>query len=405
MPRQTRKPTRRPRPNPFIIGHHAEGEHFADREAEIDRIAAAFADPSGRLLIYGDRRLGKSSAVHRAAAAARERGCPVAIVDLATATSASAAAQRVLGAVHREIGERWRDLLTRAVARLRGTVTVTPSIDTQGNMSMAFSVTPGVADEARLFTDVLDAIEQELAARDLTLGLALDEFQRLQALAGVEIDWPLKELLERHRRIGYVLAGSERSVIEQMIGNKKTGLWKLVDVLDMQPIDPGILAGWLAKRAAATGLDLDAPAAEAIVRIAWPRTRDIVQLARAVWDLTHGRGRASKADVAEAMELLVKEQASLHARQWGSLDDVARRILLVVAVDPRAPITAADTLERFRLGPKSTVHRVVSDLISEEVLVDQGPEGLSYDDPFFRRWVQLNALEDIGRSAPPLLPE
>jgi hypothetical protein len=43
--------------------------------------------------------------------------------------------------------------------------------------------------------------------------------------------------------------------------------------------------------------------------------------------------------------------------------------------------------------------------VTEEVLVDQGPGGLAFDDPFFRRWVQLNVLEDIGRNAPPLLAE
>jgi hypothetical protein len=190
-----------------------------------------------------------------------------------------------------------------------------------------------------------------------------------------------------------------------MIGNKKTGLWKLVDVLDMKPIEPDILSRWLVKRATATGLELGPAAAAAVVELGWPRTRDIVQLARAVWDLTHDRGKASTADVVEAMELLVKEQASLHARQWGVLDDVARRILLVVAVEPQTPITAADTLERFRLGPKSTVHRTLNELVTGEVLVDQGPGGLAYDDPFFRRWVQLNVLEDIGRNAPPLLAE
>jgi hypothetical protein len=398
-------PRRRAPTNPFIIGHPAEGEHFANREMEVERIAKAFADPSSRLMVYGDRRLGKSSAVHRGAAMAREDGQAVAIVDLATATSATAAAQRVLAAVHREIGERWRDMLTRIVARLKGTVSITPSVDAQGNMSVSFAATPSLTDETHLFTDVLDAIEQELAARKLTLGLALDEFQRLQTLGGVEIDWPLKELLERHRRIAYVLAGSERTIIEQMIGNKKTGLWKLVDVLDMKPIEPQVLSRWLTKRAAATGLDLDAEAAGAIIQLAWPRTRDIVQLARAVWDLTHDRRTASRASVAEAMELLVREQSSLHARQWATLDEVARRILLVVAVEPRTPITAADTLERFRLGPKSTVHRVLNELVSGEVLVEQGSDGLAYDDPFFRRWVQVSVLEDIGRSAPALLSE
>jgi len=43
-------------------------------------------------------------------------------------------------------------------------------------------------------------------------------------------------------------------------------------------------------------------------------------------------------------------------------------------------------------------------LVEEEHLnrLDEG--GYAFDDPFFRRWVQLNALPDIGLQPPPLAP-
>ena len=392
-------------PNPFIIGHHAEGEAFCNRESEVERLAAAFADPSSRVVAYGERRLGKSSILQLAAHQAREQGHAVAVVDLASATSAAAAAQRVLSAVHREIGERWRDLALRLASRLRpGVISISSSTDERGQPTVSFSVTPAALgdSDSRLFTEVLDAIDAELAARRLVLGLGLDEFQRLRHWCGDDVDWLLKEMFERHRRIAYVLAGSERSIVDQMLEHKKAGLWKVVDIVHIGPIEPAVMARWIVDRARVTGVRLDIVTAAAVVRIAGSRTRDIVQLARALWDMTRDAGVATKEHASDAMEMLVREQSALHQRQWSHHSDVARRILLVLAAEPGARLTATDTLARFQLGAKSTVHRTLGELVDQEVLVADTDQGHRFDDPFFRRWVEVNVLEDLGRIAPPL---
>jgi len=390
--------------NPFIIGHLAEGEGFADRDKEVARICAALRDPSSRVLVYGDRRMGKSSTVRVAAEEVRAAGLPVAVVDLGNATSAEAAAQRVLAAVEKEVGRRWSDLLLNAVGKLKGTVTVTPSVAPDGTLSLAFTVTPAPEPSGKVkqFIEVLDAIESELDVRDLEIGLGLDEFQRLRKWCGEDFDWPLKEMFERHRRIGYVLAGSERSLIEQMLENKKAGFWKVVDILPMGPLPESELADWLAERSKATGLGLSPDAAVAVIRIAGPRTRDVVQLARAVWDRTRSKGSAGTDDVVETMDLLVVEQAALHQKLWLRLHDVARKVLLLLATDAKAEVTGAGTLSKHNLGPKTTVHRVLKDLVEGEVLVESVEGGHLFDDPFFRRWVQLNVLQDVGLEAPPL---
>jgi len=391
--------------NPFIIGHLAEGEGFADREKEVARICTALRDQASRVLVYGDRRVGKSSALRVAAEQVRAGGVPVAVVDLANATSAEAAAQRVLAAVQKEVGRRWSDLLLKAVGKLKGTVTVAPSVAPDGTLSLAFSVTPATEPSGKVkqFIEVLDAIESELDGRGVELGLGLDEFQRLRQWCGEEIDWPLKAMFERHRRIGYVLAGSEKSLIEQMLENKKAGLWKVVDILPMGPMPDRELADWLLERSNATGLELSPDAAIAVIRIAGPRTRDVVQLARAVWDRTRSIGSAGPEDVVETMDLLVVEQAALHQKLWLRLHDVALKVLLLLATDPKAEVTGAGTLSKHNLGPKTTVHRVLKDLVEGEVLVEGVEGGFLFDDPFFRRWVQLNVLQDVGREAPPLL--
>ena len=164
--------------NPFIIAQPAEREAYCDRTRETDRVVGTLRDPRGRLLLYGDRRLGKSTTIQVAASQVRAEGVPVVVVDLASASTAPAAAQRILTAVHREIGTRWRDVAARLLARMRpGTVSLTTSADAAGQPSVGFQVSPMVeARDALVVTDVLDAIEAELDARGLTIGLALDEF-------------------------------------------------------------------------------------------------------------------------------------------------------------------------------------------------------------------------------------
>ena len=57
-----------PAGNPFRIGEHVSGYHFADREEETARIRAAMLSASS-LLVYGPRRMGKSSTIANAAEA------------------------------------------------------------------------------------------------------------------------------------------------------------------------------------------------------------------------------------------------------------------------------------------------------------------------------------------------
>lgn len=389
--------------NPFVIGHHAEGAAFADRVDEVARLTASMRDPSTRLVLYGDRRLGKSSAILVAAEAARAAGTPVAIVDLGKASSATAAGQRVLSAVHREIGVPIDELLSQAAARLRGAVSVNVTAEPGGTTSFGLRLEPGAPAEAqaRLVTDVLDVVEERCAKRGQRIAIVLDEFQRLLLWGTAtpdDVEWALKATFETHRHIAYVMAGSSRSLVSEMISQKRRALWGVVEAVEMRPIDAPLLVGWIRERASATGVAIDAVAAAAIVRLAGPRTRDVVQLARATWFRARSQASATREDAIAAFESVVDEQAALHLRLWESRTVTERKVLIALAAG--AVPLAAESLATFDLGPKSTAQSALRALVSDEILA----EGYGYDDPYFRRWVERNALEDVGRRAPELIP-
>lgn len=95
--------------NPFRIGEHVSGYHFADREAEVARVREAMLSASS-LLVYGPRRMGKSSTIQNAAAAARRsRPKPIVVTaDVATATNLFDVSARLLRSLYLET--RWLKL-------------------------------------------------------------------------------------------------------------------------------------------------------------------------------------------------------------------------------------------------------------------------------------------------------
>ena len=68
---------------------------LADRRVEVARLELALTDIDRRLVYYGDRRMGKSSAVEEAAVRARKQGHTVAVADLNVATGSDDATRRV----------------------------------------------------------------------------------------------------------------------------------------------------------------------------------------------------------------------------------------------------------------------------------------------------------------------
>ena len=390
--------------NPFEIGLIARGNHFADREEEVARIARVFQSPGSRLVVYGDRRLGKSSAMDRAAQVARKAKQKVVVATLATATDPADAAQQIVRGVREQIGRNWRATLDGVAGRLQASMELTPPSATgePPSVRLEFGLREQGPERRNLLWEALGAVNAQMEAEGRTLGIAIDEFQRIHEWGGEDAEWALKAALETHRNLAYVLAGSKRHLIEGMITSKSRALWKQVDVLPFEPIHPQVLAEWIHDHARRGGVSLSLAACDRIVELAGPRTRDVVQLARVTWDAASRAGSGEEELVEAALETLVQEQGALFSALWRGLQATDQRILRAVAAEPDVALQSADALQRYRLGPKSTVSSALARMVESEVLGRDDAGRYSFDDPFFRRWVQRVALTDLGLPTPPL---
>jgi len=226
------------RDNPFRISGTVSGAYFTDRADEVGRIAAALGEPQAKLLVFGPRRMGKSSAIEAAVRRQRRKRQPVVVADLSTATALADVTSRILQAAARQLPGHWKDVVGELVKRLRIRVTVTPDPATgHPTLLLDVSLRRAALEVQRLtLAEALDAIDRLAADKRSTIGVVLDEFQEIHRFGGEEAEWHLRGVIQGHRHVAYVMAGSKTSLIEAMVETNRA-FYKLFELLPFAPMD------------------------------------------------------------------------------------------------------------------------------------------------------------------------
>jgi len=386
--------------NPFRIDGVVTPPHFTNRAAEVNRIRDALRSPPAKLLIYGSRRVGKTSTILVASHAAERDGVHVVRADLSTASSMADVTNRLLTAAVRSVGRAWKDLATVFVERLRISVGLRPDPMTGLAIPTLDASFRGSSLDVQRETlgstlDTLDTLAKERGAR---LGIILDEFQEIHRLDGEGAEWHLRGVIERHSHVSYVLAGSRTALIQRMVSDPGRAFFKLLDVIHVGPMEDDHFARWIDERMASTGKPAQGLGARCL-EVAGPRTRDVVQLARSSWR-AWSTDRPLESLVEESFRDIVSDEDVIARTLWGGLTQHQQEVLRAVA-GAQAGLTSRETLKRFALPASGTVSNTAGTLVADDLLVRaESAPGYDFESPFFRGWVVSRTLPDVGVERP-----
>ena len=390
--------------NPFRIHGVVSEQFFTDRASEIDRILKTFREPGAKLLVYGPRRMGKTSALVTAIARHEAEGGVAFLADMSTASTIVDIANRILEAAGRSLGRKWKDSISDFVERLGLTLTLTADPATgviRPSLDVRLRSAP-LEEQRTSLSKTLDSIDGLAKARKTPFGIVLDEFQEIRRFGGDTAEWHLRGVIQHHQNVSYVLAGSQAHLIERML-DKGRAFYGLADQLLVGAIDPAHLAAWIDDRMTQGGVKA-AGVGAAIIARAGPRTRDIVQVARRCFDNCRTTGRAGEAAVAQAYEDVVAEQEALFQSAWNGLTGQQQNILRAVAADLDGLTTKA-SLRQFALTSSGAASNSARAMVDAGFLVRASSRtGYSFETPFFGYWVRRATMADLG-AALPLDPE
>lgn len=222
---------------------------FHDRRAELERLVAIVASlrqgSPEWLAILGSRKVGKTSLLLELARRAADASIAFVVIDVLESTPLSldlfrryalAVADSVLGgalgvslaALSRD-PDRYDEALRRS--------DVVAGLPSELRVALGTLATPvGDADGVRRML----AIPEQLAvATDRRILLAVDEFQELAVLSsgrhGFDVYPLLRSVWQRHERVAYVVSGSSRTMLAELVTSRRSPFFQHFAVMDLSP--------------------------------------------------------------------------------------------------------------------------------------------------------------------------
>jgi uncharacterized protein len=372
--------------NPFVYGEIVPRSAFVDRETELERLIADLGDCQ-KVFLISPRRYGKSSLVRQALLAlARDR---VVTLEVTVSSFSSYVAflegyTRALAALDTRTGRArsWlRDMFSGAKPELR--------MDAEGpGLSVAFPSVRTARDAARLAEEVF-VLPSKIGARlKRRIVIAFDEFQAIASFNGGSVEQALRAAAQQQRQVGYVFAGSEPSLMEQMIGPRRP-FYKAGPVMRLGKIRADVFAKFVENGFRASGLSHEEGFGAAIVDLAANLPYDVQRLAHETWDdLSRGRRKTARMeDLHATLHRLLAEHETFFEAVWQRLTLAQRGVLRAVVVEQGVEILSADTRSRHRLGVASSVQAALAALQKHDVVAREDDGRYVVIDSLMREWV------------------
>jgi hypothetical protein len=378
--------------NPFVYGEVVPAAAFVNRVTELDRLIADLA-ASQKIFLISPRRYGKSSLISRALVSMRKRGALTVEVTVSSFSSyvgfLEGYARALVSAETRwDRARTWlRDAVRSARAEIR--YAPDPSLTTPGTGSLSVSF-PGVRsdrDVSKLAQEVFSLPAQLASERRKKIVVALDEFQAIAGFNGGSVEHALRAAVQHQRDVGYVFAGSEPSLMEQMLTPKRP-FYKAGPVLRLEKIPAEEFASFIEAKFNESGIRAEPGLGAAVVDLAGNLPYDVQRLAHETWDEVRSttRRRATLDDLHQALHRLLFEQQTMFEALWQRLTLGQRAVVRAVVIEEGMGLLSADVRARHRLGGPSSVQTALAALQRDDII---GREGDQYAviDSLLREWI------------------
>ncbi len=374
--------------NPFVYGEVVPASAFVDRHAELKRLSADLL-AGQKVFLISPRRYGKSSLIRRALAGVERAGGLTVEVTVSSYSSYLAFlegyARAVLAAENR---------VSRAMAWLRDAIGATrPEVrleadpDGTSAVAVAFPAVRSARDVARLAPEVF-ALPARLAdARGRRVVVALDEFQAIGGFNGGSVEEALRGAVQHQRRVGYVFAGSEPSLMEAMLGPKRP-FYKAGPVMRLEKVPGDLFATFIEQRFQKTGMRPEPGLGQAVVELAGGLPYDVQRLAHEVWDdsYTEGLRRVGLDALHQTLRRLLAEHEVFFEAAWQRLTLAQRGVLRALVLEEGRGLLSADARTRHRLGGASSVQASLGALQKQDVITREADRYVVVDS-LMREWI------------------
>ena len=364
--------------NPFKYGTIVSGKDFCGRNTLLKQIIG-YIESSQRIVILGERRVGKSSAVYEAVL--KYKGRRLLYVDLLGIKSIDALCRRILRAIvvlEQKTG--WFDKIIKTLSYLRPSISVDP-ITSMPTVSFDASVEI----KANSIPEVLTLVESLDKKRQLVV--VFDEFQDIlniedshEALA------LLRSKIQFQSDIPYIFVGSIRHKMDEIFTNHDSPFFKSAIPLTVDPLPYKEFSEFLKNKFTTGQRRIDNEVLEKVFKIANNIPGDIQQLCEALWEVTSEKDIISLDKLKNALELIFSREQKSYENYISLLTNIQLKCLMAIAKEGGKSVFSASFMKSAGFNNPSSVQRAITRLTKLNILFESGDE-YRFINPFFRAWL------------------
>jgi AAA+ ATPase superfamily predicted ATPase len=385
--------------NPFEFGRELGTGELVDRNEEVAAVMQTIREGQ-KLFLVGPRRFGKTSILKTAEDQLHAMGAVVLrfdaesypSLDLLVASLIAGAAKQLKGRVER-VGEQIRAFFSRLRPELSFNVT-----QATWSVKLGIDVMASPEQHMALLLEAVSGLENLALEQPKrrAVGLVIDEFQRVIELAGAQAEAQIRSAIQRHRRLGYVFAGSKTRMLTAMTMDAARPFYRLGSVRFIGPVPAKDFQQFLTEKFVESGFEIENPlATQAILQCSEEVPYNVQLLAHTCWNELRDRANKrpailNKGLVEESLQLLVRQYDPFYTQIWSDLTSIQQKTLIAVIKEQGVNLQSLRVAQLVGKGT-STVQRALGALSEKNILREEEHEGgmrMRFEDPFFAQWIR-----------------
>lgn len=371
--------------NPFKYGGVVRGPHFADREDELAELEQEMLNLS-RVFLVSPRRYGKTCLLFSLMERLEKRGVATAYLDLNAHPTLKSFAGTLTAETSRALesnADRLIKILSR-FQRLRPKVSVAPD----GSLSVGAEVSSPAGDPLSALLEGLNHAERFAAKKKRKLVVVIDEFSDMAKYDGEVLEKGLRSEVQKHQQIGYIMSGSEESLILAMVRQKSRAFYKLGRIMELGPIPRDIYSdfvmGWL-KRGGyrANRRDLDR-----LFTLGQDVPQNIQRLCHTMWEVARESKHVTPEVIGKLTEVIVRQDSPHYEMLWQMATPAQRSLLMALSSEHFLSPFSREFMLKYSIGPPSSIKASLESLMKKGILYRSSDGAYRFADGFMPHWIE-----------------
>ena len=364
--------------NPFVFGKIVKERDFCPRDELVAELTGCI-ESGQNVVLFGRRRVGKSSLVMRTGANVPKR--LLFCVDLFFTKDAAMFLEYCSNALFAFQDQRkgLLDGVMRALRRLRPRL----EIDEQTGLP-ALAVGVAKRDDTSVLHTIDDFFEflgQTFSKSDLVV--CFDEFQSVLKYPDPDVFLAKVRSKIQYHDSPYIFTGSDRSGLKSIFTRPQSPFYKSIRPLEVTSIPRTDFQPFLQQKFSLGKRVLSAPVWDEVFGLDVPG--DIQQLCAAIWESSSSGDSIGSGVLEEAFDRVMSQEIEGFRSLLGSLTSLQLRVLKVIAEKGEADLYSLDSQNEIGAS-SSSIRRSLTALQDKWMLV-KSENGIYFTNPFLRQFL------------------